>query len=294
MAETKVSDSGNQRENRGVYKREDIDPLQGGDPGEVTDDSDKPSSGSSKSLPSTYNKAAADALILKELVDALNIQPTTKMKAEFFKGLNAFLKAYGSTTSSRSSSSKKTSSSTSSSVTGADADVYVKQFIAEVVKDTLKANPKVKFGGKVGDTIAVLNKYSADMGIFKSAGEIARNSIDVLAGKTRQEDLLTRYSKDAQALYANFAPRLKEDASLTVRELANPYIEMMADTFEDVADNIKLTDDTIQRAINDAKGIMSLGNFRTMLRNDSRFGKTSGAKREAAELGMSMIRSMGF
>jgi len=220
--------------------------------------------------------------------------PNAKIKSEFMKGLNAFLKVYGSSSSTRSSSIDGASSSVSSTIQGADVDTYVKQFVAEVVKDTLKANPKVKFGGKVGDTISVLNKYSADMGIYKSASEITRNSIDVLAGKTRQEDLLTRYSKDAQALYANFAPRLKEDASLTVRELANPYIEMMADTFEGVADNIKLTDDTLQKAIGDAKGIMSLGEFRKMLRNDSRFGKTLGAKREAAELGMSMLRSMGF
>jgi hypothetical protein len=212
-------------------------------------------------------------------------------KPEFAKGLNAFLKAYGSRSGSVSSG---TGSTVNSSITGASVDVYVKQFIAEVVKDSLKANPNIKFGGKVGDTVTVLSKYSADMGIFKTAGEIARNAIDVAAGNVRQEDLVTRYRKDAQALYANFAPRLAEDASLTVRDLANPYIQMMADTFEDVADNIKLTDDTIQKAVNDAKGIMSLGNFRTMLRNDSRFGTTSGAKREAAQLATSMISSMGF
>jgi hypothetical protein len=244
----------------------------------------------SRTLPTTLNKAAADALIEKELVDALGFMPNAKIKAEFFKGVNAFLKAYGSSSSTKSSDGR----STSASVQGADADVYVKQFVAEVVKDSLKANPNIKFGGKVGDTVAVLSKYSADMGVFKTAGEIARNAIDVAGGKARQEDLLTKYRKDAQALYANFAPRLAEDASLTVRDLANPYIQMMADTFEDVADNIKLTDDTIQKAINDAKGIMSLGNFRTMLRNDPRFGTTLGAKREAAQLATSMISSMGF
>jgi hypothetical protein len=244
----------------------------------------------SRTLPATLNKTAANALIEKELLDALGFTPNAKIKAEFFKGVNAFLKAYGSRSSTRSGAA----GSTSSSVQGADVDTYVKQFVAEVVKDSLKANPNIKFGGRVGDTVAILNKYSADMGIFKTPSEIARNSIDVLAGKARQEDLLTKYRKDAQALYANFAPRLAEDASLTVRDLANPYIQMMADTFEDVADNIKLTDDTIQKAINDAKGIMSLGNFRTMLRNDPRFGATSGAKREAAQLATSMISSMGF
>ena len=270
----------------------DIDPLMGAAPTGVTDDT--PTTGGrttvSRTLPSTLNKTAANALIEKELVDALGFMPNAKIKAEFFKGVNAFLKAYGS----RSSTKSGPAGSTSSSVQGADVDTYIKQFVAEVVKDSLKANPNIKFGGKVGDTVAVLNKYSADMGIFKSASEIARNSIDVLAGTARQEDLLTRYRKDAQALYANFAPRLAEDASLTVRDLANPYIQMMADTFEDVADNIKLTDDTIQKAVNDAKGIMNLGEFRKMLRSDSRYGKTFAAKREAADLGTSMIRSMGF
>jgi len=266
----------------------DIDPLMGAAPSGELGTSGTGSS--STTLPSTYNKAAADALIEKELLDALGFMPNAKIKSEFAKGLNAFIRTYGS----RSSTKPADGVSVSSSVQGASVDVYVKQFVAEVVRDSLKANPNIKFGGKVGDTVTALSKYSADMGIFKTAGEIARNAIDVAAGNVRQEDLVTRYRKDAQALYANFAPRLAEDASLTVRDLANPYIQMMADTFEDVADNIKLTDDTIQKAVNDAKGIMSLGNFRTMLRNDSRFGTTSGAKREAAQLATSMISSMGF
>ena len=287
-----MAETANQRESRTSTIINPLNPT--GDPSKTQPGGEPGTSekgSSSTTLPSTYNKAAADALIEKELLDALGFMPNAKIKSEFFKGINAFLKAYGSTSGSVSSG---TGSTVSSSITGASVDVYVKQFVAEVVRDSLKANPNIKFGGKVGDTVTVLSKYSADMGIFKTAGEIARNAIDVAAGNVRQEDLVTRYRKDAQALYANFAPRLAEDASLTVRDLANPYIQMMADTFEDVADNIKLTDDTIQKAVNDAKGIMSLGNFRTMLRNDSRFGTTSGAKREAAQLATSMISSMGF
>jgi len=68
------------------------------------------------------------------------------------------------------------------------------------------------------------------------------NSIDVLEVRPAREDLLTKYRKDAQALYSNFAPTSERKMQVcTVRDLANPYIQMMADTFEDVADNIKLT-----------------------------------------------------
>jgi len=252
---------------------------------------DTTSSGSSsRAKPTTYNKKAADALLEAELLDVLNIIPDANMKTQFFNGLNAFLKAYGSTSGSDSGKN----SSTSFSIQGADASVYLKEFVKEVIKDTIKKNPNAPLGGRVGDTVRSLSSYAADMGVFKSSGEITSKAVDVIKGTTRLEDTLASYRKDAQALYVNFAARLKEDSSLTVRDLANPYIQMMADTFEMTSDNIKLTDDTIQKAINDAKGLTNLGDFRTMLRRDSRFNVTSGAKREAANLATGMLRSMRF
>jgi hypothetical protein len=248
------------------------------------------SSSRSRSLPTKYNKKAADALIEEALLDALNIVPDAKTKAQFFKGLNAFLKAYGSTSGSKSSGGRSTNYSTQ----GADASVYIRQFVKEVIKEQIKKNPNIELGGKAGDTLRALTSYAADMGVFKSVNEITSKSIDIITGASRQEDIMASYRKDAQALYANFAPRLAEDAGLTVRDLANPYIQMMADTFETTSDNIKLTDDTIQKAINDSKGLINLGQFRTMLRNDKRFEVTSTAKREAADLGTAMLRSFGF
>jgi hypothetical protein len=290
-----MAETANQKEGRVTTTATtiDIDPLMGRMPTDIVDSetTTKGSPSSSKALPSTYNKKAADALLEQALLDALNIVPDAKTKAEFFKGLNAFLKAYGTTSGSRSSG---TGTSTSFTVQGADATVYLNEFVKEVIKDTIKKNPTAPLGGKVGDTMRSLSSYASDMGVFKSPNEITSKSVDVITGKSRQEDILASYRKDAQALYANFAPRLAEDAGLTVRDLANPYIQMMADTFETASDNIKLTDDTIQKAINDSKGLINLGQFRTMLRNDKRFETTSTAKREAADLGSAMLRSFGF
>lgn len=285
-----MAETANQRESR--ISTTDIDPLMGAAPTGTVDKTNGTTgtSSRSKTKATTYNKKAADALIEEALLDALNIVPDAKTKTEFFKGLNAFLKAYGSTSGSRSSGS----GTVSSSVQGADASVYINEFVKEVIKDTVKKNPNAPLGGKVGDTVRTLSSYAADMGVFKSPNEITSKSVDVISGRSRQEDILASYRKDAQALYANFAPRLAEDAGLTVRDLANPYIQMMADTFETASDNIKLTDDTIQKAINDSKGLINLGQFRTMLRNDKRFETTSTAKREAADLGTAMLRSFGF
>lgn len=284
----------NERESRGTAASVEIDPLMGLEPDDILTSSTAGTSSRSKTLPSTYNKKASDALLEAALLDALNIVPDAKIKAEFFKGLNAFLKAFGTTSGSSSSGKDGVSSSSSFTVQGADATVYLNQFVKEVVKDTIKKNPRAQLGGKAGDIIRSLSSYAANMGVFKSVNEITSKSVDVITGASRQEDILASYRKDAQALYANFAPRLAEDAGLTVRDLANPYIQMMADTFETASDNIKLTDDTIQRAINDSKGLINLGQFRTMLRNDKRFEVTSTAKREAADLGSAMLRSFGF
>lgn len=283
----------NQRESRNTTSGVDIDPLMGAAPDGVTPVPGTTTKGSttrSRTLASTMNKKASDALLEEELLNALNIIPDAKMKAEFFKGLNAFLKAYGSSSTSKSTPS----GSTSSSIQGAEASVYTKQFIKEIIKDKLKKNPKEQLGGLVGDNVRVLRNYASDMGVFKSDNEILSKSADIVSGSARQEDILASFRKDAQALYANFAPRLAEDASITVRDLANPYIQMMADTFELDSNNIKLTDDTIQKAIGDAKGLTNLGDFRTMLRKDSRFNVTNTAKREAADLATGMLRSMGF
>ena len=293
--ETPRGGPGAKARTKGITVAGDIDPTNptGDAPATTTPGTTTKGTGksSSKTLPSTYNKKAADALLEAELLDLLNIVPDAKTKAEFFKGLNAFLKAYGTTSG---SSSSGTGSTTSSSIQGADATVYLNEFVKEVIKDTIKKNPAAPLGGKVGDTMRSLSTYAADMGVFKSPNEITSKSVDVITGRSRQEDILASYRKDAQALYANFAPRLAEDAGLTVRDLANPYIQMMADTFETASDNIKLTDDTIQKAINDSKGLINLGQFRTMLRNDKRFETTSTAKREAADLGSAMLRSFGF
>lgn len=270
----------------------DIDPLMGAAPKgtEAATEGKKGSTTRTRTLASTMNKKASDALLEEELLNSLNIVPDAKTKAEFFKGLNAFLKAYGSSSTSKSTAA----GSTSSSIQGADASVYTKQFIKEIIKDKLKKNPKEQLGGLVGDNIRVLRNYASDMGVFKSDNEILSRSADIVSGSARQEDILASFRKDAQALYANFAPRLAEDASITVRDLANPYIQMMADTFELDSNNIKLTDDTIQKAIGDAKGLTNLGDFRTMLRKDSRFNVTNTAKREAADLATGMLRSMKF
>lgn len=250
---------------------------------------DETGSGSTNySLPTTLNKAAADALIKEAMLTTLGIVPDKKVLDDFYKRANAFLKQYGSTSVTRSGGGV----SKSQSIQGVDASTFVQQYIGTYAAKLVTLNPEYKFssGSEIGKAQIALSDYSNEMGLFKSAREIASTASSIASKKLNTEDVIAGYRTDAQVLYKNFADRLKQDSKLTVRDLVNPYIEMMADTWETTRDSIKLTNDTIQKAVN-GDNLMSLGDFRTLLRKDPKFETTYGAKAEAAQLGEAMLRA---
>lgn len=238
--------------------------------------------GTSYSLPTKLNKAAADALIKEAMLTTLGIVPDKNILDDFFKRANAFLKQYGSSSVSRSGKSQQ--------IQGVDASTFVQQYVGAYTAKLATINPEFKFGGEVGKAQQTLSDYSNEMGLFKSAREIASTAANIANKTLSADDVVAQYRTDAQVLYRNFADRLKQDSKLTVRDLVNPYIQMMADTWETTADTIKLTDDTIQKAVN-GDNLMSLGDFRKLLRSNPKFEKTYGAKTEAAQLGQAMLRS---
>ena len=250
-------------------------------------ETDKPSSSStSYSLPTLLNRAASDALIKEAMLTTLGVVPDKKILDDFYKRATAFLKQYGSTSSTRSGNN----TSKTQQIQGVDANTFVQEYVGAYTAKLATVNPNIKFGGEVGKAQQALSDYSNEMGLFKSAREVASTAVGIASKKLNADDVIARYRTDAQVLYKNFADRLKQDSKLTVRDLVNPYIQMMADTWETTADTIKLTDNTIQKAVN-GDSLMSLGDFRTLLRSNPKFETTYGAKTEAAQLGEALLRS---
>lgn len=241
------------------------------------------------SMPDKYNNKAADAMLIEALNDALGFAPNAALLKKFRAGLKDFMKKYGSRSTSTTRSSGTSQKTVSQQTQGADANAYLKQFIGTVASDMLRSKPNIQFGGAAGELQRKLSTDAADMGLFKGTNELASMVSDTISMKKNPKDLTNSFRKEAIVLYKNFADRL-QTSDLTVRDLANPYIQMMADTFEGTADKIMLTDDTIQKAIGGDK-LLSLGEFRSTLRADSRFQKTLTAKREASELATSMLNA---
>lgn len=243
-------------------------------------------------MPDKYNDKAADVMLTEALVDALGFAPNDALKKKFRAGLKSFMAQYATRSTSTTSGNGKSSKTVTQQTQGADANAFLKEFVGNITADMLKQNPSIEFGGAAGEVQRQLSSNASDLGLFKSANELASYVSGSIGQKLNIKDIDAQFRKEASVLYKNFADRL-QTTTLTVRDLASPYIQMMADTFEMPGDTIKLTDDTIQKAINGDK-LISLGDFRTALRGDSRFQTTTTAKREAADLGSSILRAFGW
>jgi hypothetical protein len=144
--------------------------------------------------------------------------------------------------------------------------------------------------GKLQDTLA---RFSDSMGLMKSRKEVNSYVKGIMEGAVPEATATDEMRKQATILYSNFADRLNSDPSLTVRDLANPYLQVMADTLEIDPQLVKMTDPTIQNAISGSK-LRSLTDFRNDMRADSRFATTRTAKKEAVDFAQSLLKGFGF
>jgi hypothetical protein len=73
----------------------------------------------------------------------------------------------------------------------------------------------------------------------------------------------------------------------------NPYIKLMADTFEQDMESISLTNPTIQTLLSSEKP-PSYGEFYKQLRGMTEFRNTTTAQKEASSFASGLASAMGF
>jgi hypothetical protein len=84
-----------------------------------------------------------------------------------------------------------------------------------------------------------------------------------------------------------------------MQDIANPYIQIMAQQLEVNPASIKLTDPLIRNALNgvnkDGKPIgMDQTDFLKQVRSDPRWSQTSGAQDDVMNVGLNVLKSMGL
>jgi hypothetical protein len=119
---------------------------------------------------------------------------------------------------------------------------------------------------------------------------------DVIGG-TGTFDAWDKQIKDfAKSKYAALAPQI--DAGMNVMDIASPYLQEMANTFELNPNSLSLNDPTVQKALtglNDKSepALKPLWKFQQELKQDNRYFQTNKAHQDFQGLASEIARQFG-
>ena len=151
--------------------------------------------------------------------------------------------------------------------------------------------------GEALTTIDNLKAHGADMGIQHDDLWYTNAAQNILHGDGNLNGWKKQISDVAKSKYAAFADQI--DKGQTVKSLASPYINSMARLLEVSADNIDLTDHTINKALTsldaDSKpALQPLWQFETSLRKDPRWASTKNARDTVDSVARSVLSDFGL
>lgn len=253
-----------------------------------------PSDKSGRAAPITAYQTSLTAkqsrdLLANTMLNLIGRDPTKNEIADFKKRLDEVLKAKPTRVN--------VQGQTRIEQQGINPEQFASEYVlSRVVNPAYRDNPDIEFGGQIGELRKQLKDYANSMGISIGTAALNNRVLKVANQKTTAQDQITRLRNLAIEQYKPFAQRLQEDEDLTVRELANPYIQLMADTLEMDADSISLTDKNIQDALLGEDGMTptNLRDFRRKLRKDPRFDYTMQAGQEAAAVAKGLLKAFGY
>lgn len=151
--------------------------------------------------------------------------------------------------------------------------------------------------GEAGMHEFSMRQYADAMGVDMNDQSIKNYAQLMVKGMSTPQDFKNFINDQAMSAYPGFAEQIK--AGQSMKNIANPYIQMMAQNLELAPGTLSLKDPTIMSAMNgtgeDGKSTgMTLGDFETFLRGDPRWKMTQQAKDKTMAVGNQVLKSMGL
>ena len=151
--------------------------------------------------------------------------------------------------------------------------------------------------GQAGMHEYTMKQYAYNQGIRLDKQTIKNQAQLVVRGLATSQDFESQIREQAKSMFPGYADRL--DAGMSMREVASPYIQEMASTLGLPDNSIDLMDPLIKSALNglnqEGKPTgLSLTDFQSQLRSDSRWKGTKGAQDQVMTAGLSVLRDMGL
>lgn len=151
--------------------------------------------------------------------------------------------------------------------------------------------------GEAGMHEYTMKQYAYNMGIKLDDQTIKNQAAQVVRRVATTEDFESQVRDQAKSMFPAYEQQI--DAGSTVRDIASPYMSLMAEELQIPDNSIDVMDPIIKKAMNglDANGKpggVSLYDFQNQLRNDSRWTKTGGAQNGVMNAGLKVLQDMGL
>jgi hypothetical protein len=151
-------------------------------------------------------------------------------------------------------------------------------------------------GGATGEAQTRLQAMIRDSGVRVANTWLAAGLNRIAMGTDTEEGVRGQIQKLAMSAFPGLTEQLK--AGMTVREVAEPYVQTMAKLWEVNPESINLFDPNIRSALS-AKGqdgkfsMLTMPDFETRLRKNSRWLKTDNAQDAMMENGHQVLNAFG-
>lgn len=169
----------------------------------------------------------------------------------------------------------------------------IRDLIGEYVKFTQDGTLK----GEAGMFEYTIKTYAAAMGVQMTDEAIKNGAARIVKKLQNPEDYRAEIREMAKSAFPGYTTQI--DAGLSVKDLAFPFIQVMAQELEIPLDSINVDDPTIKAALNgvnaDGKPTgLPLYEFQKQLRNDPRWRKGQGSQQKVMKVGTKVLKDMGL
>lgn len=176
--------------------------------------------------------------------------------------------------------------------TSFNVNAFMKEYLQALAPTIIATG---KYGGMARQTIDELSAYADDMGLNYGGTVFAKDMQSILSGERTVQDIFNSYRESAMSLYPSFTQRLQQNAKITLKDLASPYVNTMASLLEMDPSSISLSNPVLQSALSTKDGaIKPVSEFIKDVKNMDAWKFTNNAKEEAVSLASSFKRSFGF
>jgi hypothetical protein len=170
-------------------------------------------------------------------------------------------------------------------------DGAIKKILADYVDFTNNT-----LSGQAGMFELGMRQYASDMGVSIGQQAIKNHAQLMLKGMSTQQDFKNWINEQAASAFPAFGEQIK--SGQTVKSIANPYVQTMAQSLELNPEEIGLRDPTIMSGLNgldkDGKPVgKTLTEFQDLLRGDPRWRQTKQAQDKTMSIGRGILKDWG-